>query len=812
MAKDIRVRILIYFLLAIASLFMGFRLDNKTSPDLALVPKIDRQQAIETARAFLDRYGFAYENFSEYAFYKFDNSGSNYIISRRGIEGFRALVEADSIPFSQWSVEYYKNVPKNKEEELFMVLVSATGHLNGFMHRLPDSTSMLSASEEEALQKANAFLEKWPGIDATQFTRDRVNSQNFSRSHYDVVYVRSGPKLAAGEEKIFITVSGDRVTSFRHIFSEPQSANVGAVEGPNLLFNALSILAYLIVSILALVLFLKRYHEGEIGVSTALWAGLIVYVALIVMVILLWDGWADGVGFGTVSRIYTKWILLGVQMIISYVYLFVNSFTAWAVGDYEIRKSGRNLLGGLDSILNRAFFTKNVGREVPVGIAMGSVVFGLTVVVNFLIITFTGGYSEVYGENTRHLNYSFPLAGVFFSMLFYALYEEIIFRKFFVTYMRNITSSWFWGIFISAGAYALFNIFFSSFFQFWPRYYALIPYFTIGLVQGYVFWRYGLLASMTSGMFFVSMDIVRYWLESGNPAYTVPAYITVVFWIAVTLVSLYSLVKGRYFQYSRSSEPLHIKRIKERTRMQKELEIARRVQLGLLPKERPAMEGFDVAGICVPANEVGGDYFDFIQLQDGKLGLAIADVSGKGVPAAIYMTLTKGILQSHAESDLSPKTVLSKVNSLMYRTIERSWFVSMFYAVLDPQTRKMRFARAGHNPAFVINQNREKPQLLQTAGIGLGLEMGEIFNRTLAEGELQLSPGDTLVFYTDGFTEAIDEQGKEYGEERLLDFIQANDNGGGAAGILEKTVNEIRLFCGNAEQHDDMTMVVLKVL
>ena len=224
----------------------------------------------------------------------------------------------------------------------------------------------------------------------------------------------------------------------------------------------------------------------------------------------------------------------------------------------------------------------------------------------------------------------------------------------------------------------------------------------------------------------------------------------------------------------------------------------------------PRLKGFDIAGVCLPALEVGGDYFDFIDLKDGRLGIAIADVSGKGVPAAIYMTLTKGILQSHAEATLSPKTVLSKVNSLMYRTIEKSWYVSMFYAVLDPKSRQLIFSRAGHNPAIVLNRDKRNPQLLQPAGIGLGLEMGEIFSKTLVEGQLQLEPGNTLVFYTDGFTEAMNENGNEYGEERFLKFLNDNDDAK-ANDLVDKAIKEIQSFAGSAQQHDDMTMVVLKV-
>jgi serine phosphatase RsbU (regulator of sigma subunit) len=134
----------------------------------------------------------------------------------------------------------------------------------------------------------------------------------------------------------------------------------------------------------------------------------------------------------------------------------------------------------------------------------------------------------------------------------------------------------------------------------------------------------------------------------------------------------------------------------------------------------------------------------------------------------------------------------------------------MFYAVLDPDNRKLIFSRAGHNPAIVLSRDKNKPQLLQPAGIGLGLEQGQIFTKTLMEGELQLESGNTLVFYTDGFTEAMNENGEEYGEDRFLKFLNENDNHS-ASNLVDNVIKEIRSFAGKADQHDDMTMVVLKV-
>jgi sigma-B regulation protein RsbU (phosphoserine phosphatase) len=271
-----------------------------------------------------------------------------------------------------------------------------------------------------------------------------------------------------------------------------------------------------------------------------------------------------------------------------------------------------------------------------------------------------------------------------------------------------------------------------------------------------------------------------------------------------------SFIRKDEFQYKYSGLPKHILRISERERMQKELEIARNVQIGLLPKVNPQIIGFDIAGICRPAKEVGGDYYDFVYLSPSKVGIAIGDVSGKGVPAAIYMTLTKGILQSHAGDNISPKLVLNKVNRLLYKNIEKNSFVSMFYAILDVEQSELTFARAGHNPGIMINLQAGDNQFLSTDGIALGLEEGSIFNQTLQEQKIKVVSGDTLVFYTDGITEAMNDKQEEFGEELFVQAIARNRHLD-AGSLIEKLLGEVDKFVSGNAQHDDMTVVVLKV-
>lgn len=248
----------------------------------------------------------------------------------------------------------------------------------------------------------------------------------------------------------------------------------------------------------------------------------------------------------------------------------------------------------------------------------------------------------------------------------------------------------------------------------------------------------------------------------------------------------------------------------ERERLHNELEIARDVQFKMLPKENPNIPGYLISSMCVPALEVGGDYFDFIKLNENKIGIVIADVAGKGLPAAIYMTLTKGAFQSYAALSDSPKQVLTKLNSLIYDTIERGSFITMFYAVLDFRNDKLTYARAGHEPVIYFNIKEEKLFLLKSGGIGLGLEEGKIFSRSIEEKEINISQGDSFLFLTDGLIDAKNEMNVDFGIDTLLDIIKkykVSFSSTHQGELLDKISEAIESFRNNSPQYDDITAI-----
>jgi len=245
--------------------------------------------------------------------------------------------------------------------------------------------------------------------------------------------------------------------------------------------------------------------------------------------------------------------------------------------------------------------------------------------------------------------------------------------------------------------------------------------------------------------------------------------------------------------------------------MRQQLEVARSIQMSFLPRTNPVFEGLEIDARCIPAYEVGGDYFDFIQISPQKLAIAIGDVSGKGTKAAFYMTLVKGFLRALTRSQLTPVNLLKELNTLFYENTKRDAFISLIYGIFDMNDRSVRLARSGHSPVMLYQAEAQSVRMITTEGLALGLESGELYNRMIQEQIIPLQPGDVFLFYTDGVTEAMNRTKEEFGEGRLKDVLLSYGTQNAGA-ILKKVLSEVSRFSRLAKQHDDMTLIVVKII
>lgn len=246
----------------------------------------------------------------------------------------------------------------------------------------------------------------------------------------------------------------------------------------------------------------------------------------------------------------------------------------------------------------------------------------------------------------------------------------------------------------------------------------------------------------------------------------------------------------------------------EKQKIERDLDLARKIQQGLLPQCIPNMNGLDICGEMIPAMQVGGDYYDLIQISDSKLFVVVGDVSGKGLSASLYMTKLQTMIKLSCSADKSPKEILIDINRRIYMEMDSNSFVTISLALFDLEKQTVKFCRAGHMP--VLQATNGTVQSYRTQGLGVGIERGIVFEKSLVEEEVKLSSGQIYAFFTDGVTEAMNEDNDLFGDENLNSILK-NKTSVRSSDIVNEIWASVKSFRGSAEVNDDMTMVVVKV-
>lgn len=783
------------------------------APQASVDLQFNRNEVTSIARKYLKQLGYNADKLFAEADFIFDSGNNLYLETELGLKKAHAVIRADSLHSHYWQVYFFdSNLPPSQMRDKFIVRVSPTSRIIGFEHQIPDTLTLPSVTTQEAQSLVETFLRQ-KGFEVNRFNLTNSSVKELmNRKDYTYTWA-SKDSVFRLEQKLTAEVHGDKVGGFRYFLQEPErfrqeGSRIGTYV--TYIITASSIATFILLMFI-ITLFLKKYHDGEVGIKTAVY----VFGLLFGLMILEQSLRITTIGFGTtigdVNRLNTRIIVYIMTVFLVQAFLSAMVFAAWSVGESSARSGWSEKVKAIDGVFNGKIFTLDFANSVIRGYAFGFTILGVV----FGVVAMIAGINNfgIFTESVHGIPESyFPSLSAILLALRVALLSEIVFRFFFVSWLREKTGKIWPGLLLSSLLWTLVAFILWDFPVGYLSFYWLFPtYFLFSVVLGFILIKFDLLTAIFTNFTVLAFSYAIPFLASTGSFYQMQSNLFYL-WIAVPLgIAVIGCVKKQSFQYSTELIPSHIRRISERERMAKELEIARNVQMSLLPKENPLVEGFDIAGVCLPALEVGGDYYDFFHLGNSKIGIAIGDVSGKGVPAAIYMTLTKGILQSHAGESLSPREVLQKLNKQMYQNIDKSSFVSLFYAVLDMNNRKIRFARAGHNPAILAHGSISQNTLLEPKGIAVGLEAGKRFQDNLEEHEVSLHSGDVLTFYTDGFTEASTKEGEEFGEDRLekviseYKFVSANM-------IIQNVVRSVKSFVGNHPQHDDMTMVVVKVL
>jgi len=248
------------------------------------------------------------------------------------------------------------------------------------------------------------------------------------------------------------------------------------------------------------------------------------------------------------------------------------------------------------------------------------------------------------------------------------------------------------------------------------------------------------------------------------------------------------------------------KEMDDKHRMEQDLESARTIQGSLLPRTLPKVDGLTFGGISRPAREVGGDFYDFIEIDSNRIGVAIGDVAGKSIPASLLMTMARSLIRAECGRHASPKEVIGRVNDLIAQDAVSDRYVTILYLVLDKTSKKLSFTLGGHVPLLLYRKNSDATESIDLNGIPVGLVEGAEYE----EKEIALKKGDVVVLYTDGVTEALNQNGEQFGFERLVKAVRTYSSGSGED-IAKGIYHELDTFASGSEQFDDITIVTLKV-
>ena len=554
----------------------------------------------------------------------------------------------------------------------------------------------------------------------------------------------------------------------------------------------------LIFALALIILFYFRIRSRAIDTQSALIAGILTGIIVSATIFLREWGTITLVG-GNVQSM--DLLGLALQMGFSGAFTSVGVFALFAVGDSIMRQYWPQKLYSYDYLRQGKFFNRPIGEMILRSMVLAFILCGiltgaLSLAPNlFFEIDRTFLFHEAAWAPIYLLLNSF-----WFSLLFALCIFSVAATQFYGSNKRKWLASLTIGLGVILIAPTYQNV--------GPVIPEVVLFGILGIVFTLIFLKWDILTVFfTHFLFVLILESSSGWIVNGSP--DLPAFILLLIFLLGNIVAaVLFIVKGEKEHSLSGYVPEYVEELAQEQRIKQELRIARDVQQSFLPVETPHFKDLDLAAICKPAYETGGDYYDFVQLDDHRIAVTIGDVSGKGIQAAFYMTFIKGILHSLCREIDSPAEILKKVNRLFYDNAGRGTFISLVYGIIDLDKKTFQFARAGHNPVLRVASKKGHLEELKPKGIGIGLSRDR-FDEHLEEVELSLEDDSVLVLYTDGIVEALSESEKFYGTNRLNTLIKRNARKS-AKEILDLLAQDVKSFIGKAKQHDDMTIMVMK--
>ncbi|MGE4191406.1 MAG: PP2C family protein-serine/threonine phosphatase, partial [Thermoanaerobaculia bacterium] len=651
-----------------------------------------------------------------------------------------------------------------------------------------------------ALERALAFLAS-EGIDVGGLGEPEIRHKDLEK-RTDTIVRWVDPKLSlAGrvESGVEVTFAGDELAGFELVNDEKNPEEVAAVMQPIGLFGNLSFFSTFLTLPFVAPVFLRRYHEGEVGVKRGMQILLLMLGMAIVFMFQVGAGSTQGQQWGVMSRQQVTVLWSGQMVVLFFFPMALAAFLSWAVGESLCRETWGRKLAAFDALFQRQWDNRTVALSALRGYAAGFAIAGGIFLALVPLGRFFGAWAPIsyqFGPFWNHAR--FPSFALILFLACFSLYTTLFGRLFLLPWLAKKLGQ-------TAGA--AISTLVTSFVFF-------APVLVLPLKAGIPIW---LASSLASVLLFLGTDLLTTLIASFTSAaiasifpflFAADTGLRIHGWIGVLagavpfILTARHLVSTKTFVYKYEDVPPHVRRIAERERQRVELETARNIQSSILPQLPAQLAGVELACTYLPATEVGGDFYDVLALEDGRLAVAVGDVAGHGVSSGLVMSMAKSALAVQVTFNPEVPAVFNTLNRMVFQSARKRLLATLCYALVDPVRREMQFASAGHLFPYRVSK-LGKVEMLESVAYPLGVR------ETLAiePHTAKLEAGDLIFLCSDGVVEARGENSEEHFGFDRLEKALGSLAGHGATVVRDKMIAQLEEFTGGAAREDDLTVL-----
>lgn len=759
-------------------------------------PTVSRETILEKADAFARRYALDTSQFQRSVNTGIDSSLLHYAQYYKKEKG-----EFPELPVCYWRITWrdkghIEGDDDHSSWKFPEIRFDFKGRLTGFRIKTKDLKFEVTGQlyEDDALMAAKYMLESL-NIDSEEVViakkdileRNGITTYKFTLKNKKIRY----PHIT---DMYTFDIWGDQIVGFQiHRGVDMKAIGAAKTDNENMIVAIVAVIIWLSIFLIFTVLFVRKLRRDELEFKQAMLIGLVAAVLMIIASLLLMKAFN---------------ILVFTAAGISGAAIFVLLLIYLPVAESRARDAWPEKLEVMDLMFQRRGMIRETGTAILRAFFMTGVtllLYGLAIAaaseLDLGLLSLRAGMLDVFHDLQGSV-------AVILKNIVLALFIWVGLLFFWPAYLKvKIPENKRLLMLLTALTLVLCGL--GRFFML-PGYGGLLLTLPIAFLWAYAVCEYELLTVFLSLIGInVFRDLTLVMLVPKN-LFTLQGLAVITALALMLAFGVYLLFRPQSAKDYESYVPDYVSRIAEKERFLRELEIARGVQMRFLPQQVPHFPSLEIVSLCQPAMEVGGDYYDFIRMDDRHMSVLIGDVSGKGVSAAFYMTMVKGIIKTLSRKTRKPAELLAEANEIFYENAPRDVFITIIYGIFDLQEKKLTFASAGHNPLMILRKKTGKVEKINPRGIALGLDHGRRYQSLIREECLDINEKDIFMFYTDGVTEAMNPKDEIFGEERLIKVMEQNAHLSPQQ-LQEKILSAVSRFSDKAPQHDDFTMVVVKV-